>query len=105
MASVTVFKNGEKKVEHYVGPWALDSPVWICKPVSKKIVMLFLYLIVKNARKLRSPDISFVPTEFSEIKLEKTAENKCELRYDTWRFIKTDTLFFCDFPRFSKRGF
>ena len=77
MASVTVFKNGEKKlncsqalnflltglriytgkskargphnalpsVRHYVGPWALYSPVQIRKPVSKKIVSMFTFLM------------------------------------------------------------
>ena len=37
-----------------------------------------------------------VPTDLCEIKLEKTGENKCKLKYDTRHFIKIDTLFLAD---------
>ena len=41
----------------------------------------------------------FLPTDFSEIKLERKepSKNKCKLRYDIWQFIKIDTMFSADF--------
>ena len=41
-----------------------------------------------------------MPLFFAEIKLEKAVENKFKLRYDTWQFIKIDTLLFGYKPAF-----
>ena len=51
--------NALPSVGHYIGPWALYSPVYIRKPVSKKIRMFGRCVDLEYASKINQLNFNF----------------------------------------------